>query len=527
MNATLSRKLNKILETPIDDADLLQSLLYLSNFYSVNDINGRRNLRGEIEKRNFEINQKFLQNFELVQQELQKIENSVNLMKSSYQNMEEIFYKTQKTAGAIIEDTHSLQTANLKIDGKYKFISKFIETFQLSEEEKSNLINFSKEEDNKPSEQFFHSLKRVQDINANCKLLLRTGHQKAGLEIMDVMSILQQTAYDQLYRWILSEFQHMNDQISPEFPIELNWALKALMHERPVLLQYCLDTIIDSRSKTIFQAFIRALQHGGPNGIPKPIEIHSHDPFRYVGDMLGCLHQLLASEYELHYSLFYQKKNSPSGPSVSSPSRPSISNLGRSKEKEEIDPDTKTQIMRILSKSFESVCRPFQVRVEQVINSQSEIVTLFRLVNLFDFYMRTILKIVAEDCLLIATIQNSKKQTMQLLFDLIQKQSDFLQVNPPLPPLDLSPPQLVHQTVNQLMEIMSYFDSSLVPVEEREEDFKPILNSIVDPLIRMCNLSATILENPGDMAVYLINNFSLIQVRLIKITILKVKINNK
>ena len=128
---------------------------------------------------------------------------------------------------------------------------------------------------------------------------------------------------------------------------------------------------------------------------------------------------------------------------ISSPSRPNPN-----KSKDEIDVDMKAQILRILSKSFESVCRPFQVRVEQVVTSQTEIVTLFRLVNLLDFYNRTILKVVADDCLLIVTIQNTKKQTLQILFELIQKQSDALQLNPPLPPLDLSPPQL-EQVMNR------------------------------------------------------------------------------
>ena len=36
----------------------------------------------------------------------------------------------------------------------------------------------------------------------------------------------------------------------------------------------------------------------GPGGTPRPIELHSHDPLRYVGDMLAWLHQATASEKE-------------------------------------------------------------------------------------------------------------------------------------------------------------------------------------------------------------------------------------
>jgi len=47
------------------------------------------------------------------------------------------------------------------------------------------------------------------------------------------------------------------------------------------------------------KAFIDALTVGGPNGIPRPIEINAHDPLRYVGDMAAWIHQTLATEQEL------------------------------------------------------------------------------------------------------------------------------------------------------------------------------------------------------------------------------------
>ena len=36
----------------------------------------------------------------------------------------------------------------------------------------------------------------------------------------------------------------------------------------------------------------------GVGGTPRPIELHSHDPLRYVGDMLAWLHQAAATEKE-------------------------------------------------------------------------------------------------------------------------------------------------------------------------------------------------------------------------------------
>lgn len=51
------------------------------------------------------------------------------------------------------------------------------------------------------------------------------------------------------------------------------------------------------RHNALFRRFISALTRGGPGGMPRPIEVHAHDPLRYVGDMLGWLHQV----YNLGY----------------------------------------------------------------------------------------------------------------------------------------------------------------------------------------------------------------------------------
>ncbi|CAK7337480.1 unnamed protein product [Dovyalis caffra] len=48
------------------------------------------------------------------------------------------------------------------------------------------------------NDNFFKDLSHVQQIHANCKVLLRTHHQRAGLELMDMMTIYQEGAYERL-----------------------------------------------------------------------------------------------------------------------------------------------------------------------------------------------------------------------------------------------------------------------------------------------------------------------------------------
>lgn len=59
-----------------------------------------------------------------------------------------------------------------------------------------------------------------------------------------------------------------------------------------------MDEYGTARRNAIVRGFIDALTRGGPGGTPRPIELSSHDPLRYVGDMMAWAHQSTASEKE-------------------------------------------------------------------------------------------------------------------------------------------------------------------------------------------------------------------------------------
>lgn len=66
------------------------------------------------------------------------------------------------------------------------------------------------------------------------------------------------------------------------------------------------------RHNALFRKFISALTRGGPGGLPRPIEVHAHDPLRYVGDMLGWLHQVWFEDVIFCFFLLSLLKSSSS-----------------------------------------------------------------------------------------------------------------------------------------------------------------------------------------------------------------------
>ncbi|KAK9134521.1 hypothetical protein Syun_013851 [Stephania yunnanensis] len=94
--------------------------------------------------------------------------------------------------GDIISTTERLKHELEVTTQRREIASCFLRDYQLSNEE----IHALREED--LSENFFKALSHVQEIHANCKILLMTHHQRAGLELMDMMAVYQEGAYERL-----------------------------------------------------------------------------------------------------------------------------------------------------------------------------------------------------------------------------------------------------------------------------------------------------------------------------------------
>ena len=146
---------------------------------------------------------------------------------------------------------------------------------------------------------FFEVLDRVQQIRSDCKVLLRSHDQRAGLEILDAMALQAEAAYERLFRWIRIECAALDGE-SPDLKSLFKRGFQSL-RSRPVLLKHCVSDVVAIRRSSVQRAFIQALTMGGN---ARPIDLHAYDALRYVGDILAWTHQTLAGERELLLSLF-------------------------------------------------------------------------------------------------------------------------------------------------------------------------------------------------------------------------------
>uniref|UniRef100_A0A8B9H1W0 Conserved oligomeric Golgi complex subunit 6 n=1 Tax=Astyanax mexicanus TaxID=7994 RepID=A0A8B9H1W0_ASTMX len=463
-NNPLTRKLNKILETRLDnDKEMLEALKSLSVFFTENSLRTRRNLRGDIEKRSLSINEEFVRIFKGVKEELESINEDVQAMSSCCEEMTSRLKAAKEQTQDLILKTNKLQGENHRLEVRSQVAQVFLSKFQLSSEEMS-ILRCARH--GPITEDFFKALSRVKNIHEDVKVLLRTNQQTKNISDSQFLcrGLTQETC---------------------DVPPVLSQAMEALQ-DRPVLFKYTLDEFGTARRSAVVRGFIDALTRGGPGGTPRPIEMHSHDPMRYVGDMLAWLHQATASEKEHLEALLKQ-----------------VTVQG-----------VEDSMQEIVGHITEGVCRPLKVRIEQVIVAEPGAVLLYKLSNLLKFYHHTISGIIGTSVVsLLITIEEMHVLSKKMFFNSLSVHASRLMDKVELPPPDLGPTASLNQTLSLLREVLASHDSSVLPLDARQADFAQVLSCILDPLLQLCTVSASNLGT-ADMATYMVNSLYMMKTTL-------------
>lgn len=488
----LTRKLQRILGSsgagtgtdargPLSE-DVLDALDGLDAIFEDNSLKARRNLRGDLERHGLAINEQFIDAFKDVQARLKLIQSDISTMSTCCVDMTGRLSAARAQTSDLIKRTTGLKQQSQTAELQKEVLAMFLERYQLSDDEHAAL------ESEELDQRFFAAVEKVRLIHERCKVLLRTREQNAGLSIMEAMASLQESSYERLYRWTQSTCRSLT-QPSAEHPSILIPALRALRN-RSVLYQFCITELAQARHSAVVRGFIDALTRGGPGGLPKPIELHSHDPVRYCSDMLAWLHQCVASEKEQLLVLLAK-----SSTDAEITGRPRISQLPEA---------DKEMLHTALNKALEGACRPLQARIEQVLMGQPKVVVCYQLANLLQFYGATIQELVEFLPSLVAVLSELHALALKMFFDRLNIHANQLLVDVEPPPDDLAAPSEVEKALDLLREVLSCQDIYADKTAKHEEDMGRILQCILDPLLEMCTISASSLS-PSKGAVYLGN----------------------
>lgn len=287
--------------------------------------------------------------------------------------------------------------------------SLFLQRFTLSEEERQAIYSRELRVDDR----LFAAMDRLEQIRADCRLLLEGsdvngvgGGTRAGMDIMSSTAEDLEQSYQKIYKWCSFEFrQPVKEGLEVSF--QLCEAVRRLMRARQDLLRSALSTLVTTRSSILMNSFVNALTVGGPapTFLPRPIELHAHDPLRYIGDMLAWIHQTLASEREFLTPLFGEKEGE-GGRRIGQRRRGlegSVDLTSGELEGVRLGPG-EALVREVLNKNLEGCCRPLKIRVQQTVRSQEGSVTTYRLAHLVQFYRSTMEKTIGTKATLSQTL---------------------------------------------------------------------------------------------------------------------------
>ncbi|XP_011863125.1 PREDICTED: conserved oligomeric Golgi complex subunit 6 isoform X1 [Vollenhovia emeryi] len=473
VNSALVRRVNKLLESRVEhDKDTLEALKELSTFFTENTLNSRRNLRSKIERRSLAINEEFLAAFREVKATLDDVYQNVLAMNTAVQSMTDRLQVTKAQTSQLIEQTAKLQSESQALTMQQEVASVFIKNLQLTPSELTVLHGSARE--SPITEEFFSVVNKVQDIHGKCRVLMQSGYQTLALDVMQRMTLLQESALERLYRWTQTQCKNIeNERLAPLLVKAMN-----KLQDRPVLFKYILDEYCAARRTALVGSFIDALTLGESFGTPNPIEMHANDPKRYVGDMLAWLHQVIPVEKE---NIFILVK-------------------GCDKT------DVSDQVKQALSNITEGLCHPLKSRIEHVISTEAPATVLYSVTTLIRFY-HAIIEQVIPDSVLDQTLSDLLVLSEKSFLSRLQRETRIALGERAEPPgSDLVPAPSVSRLLSLLNEILSVASIA----EDREKDMLQIVSCIIDPLLQEVNETASRLPTV-DMAVYLLNCMHQIQ----------------
>lgn len=383
-------------------------------------------------------------------------------MRESCEEMQGKLASTKAKTAGLLNETAELKSRGHTLEMKEEIVTAFLKKFQLTNKEVGVLQAGS------VGEELFTVLQRVKRIHEDCKILLRSSQQRVGLDIMEEMAIHLEEGYERLYHWSQSSCRSLTGDLPPSSPL-LRRSLQELK-DRPILYKYCVDEYILARRSALVQGFLNALTRGSGGG--RPIELISHDPVRYVGDMLGWLHQAIATEKDHIQGLYVDCE--------------------------------KEWMSGLLSSITEGAGRPLRMRVEQVLVATKDPVHAYQMVNMVRYYTSVFQGLLGGMAPLMGTLVDLAELQSKMFFSILTVQASKLMEEVELPDTDLTAPTKLIESLSILQKVLSCRDLSVSTLEDHREDLKKILNTTIDPMIQYCNESASSLSSIN-MAIYIIN----------------------
>ncbi|ODA77203.1 hypothetical protein RJ55_06830 [Drechmeria coniospora] len=500
-SSPLTEKVTAILSTSYSDVEFREALSLLDARGVENSAKSRRRVRLDLHKEVLDSNSSIIDEFGHIAEQLCRIKATLDKLNEGYDDMREGVIVAHAATMPALGEAKAHLDARSQVETKRKILESFKEHFVLTGEEIAALTSKSEPVD----DQFFDTLLKAKRICQDCEILLGFEGQKLGSDLMAQSSKNIHLGFQKLYTWVQREFKTLNLENLQMNP-SIRKALRVLA-ERPSLFQSCLDFFAEARERILSDAFHVALTGTTTLGVEepsaKPIDLAAHDLLRYVGDMFAWIHSATVSERETLEVLFIAEGEELAR-GLKSGRDAEIWRLVADEDESDNEFNALRALGDLVDRDVAGASRTLRQRVEQVIRSNEDIISAYKLSMLINFYQITFQKLLGMDSNLVECIRSLEEEALRQFRSLVRDHIATLQGEFQHTPPDLGPPAFLHDALKQLKAIMKTFESSLSSNDSREGDFEKVLAEAFEPFMSGCDNMAESMQLP-DGAIFLVN----------------------
>lgn len=424
----------------------------------------RKKFKGRIEHEIIKNQQSILKQYQPTIRQLKNIETKLQKLNELSKETNEKVNKNFESSNELNVEINDLNKSKQLIGLKKNLLINFKEKFTLNEYEEFVLISGDL------NDEFFEILKRAEQINENCSILLSLDNPQLGLKIIAKSNQIINRAMDRIVSYTNKTLDNLYSLNSKSRLVTLHNCFRFLQNK----LNYfnsIVSTFSESRSKVLLDELYKQIQGdaeaNGPtrsnsvSGESRPIFMSAHDPVRFVGDLLAYVHSVAVNESETITSIF---------------------TMGDDNDKE-----FENSIHDVTDKILRSLSRPVKARVEQIVSSETKLSIIMQIFNLVELYSIMFKKQLGDTGNLVETIKQLIQICQDRIFMIISnrlatiKTSNLakLELN-----LDLQPPEWIIEFYSDILPMLDQITTETM-LNLSQEDNAKFLNLIINQPIEI------------------------------------------
>ena len=410
----------------------------------------------------------------------------------------------KQESAPVLEEASTLLARKGESEAKQNMLDAFCTHFLVSDTDFTTLTSTAEP----LGEHFFVVLARVKQIHKDCEILLGYENQRLGLELMEQTARNLDAGFKKLYGWIQREFKGL-DLEDPHISGSIRRALRVLS-ERPTLFQNCLGFFAQARESTLSDGFQAALTGSGST---QAIEFSTHDPLRYVGDMLAWVHAAAVSEREALEGLFISDADEISRGMTAAKSSEPWARIRSSpttvNAEEDLGADTvfdgRKALNDLVGRNLDGVGQSLSNRIGLTTRNCDDSVLIYKIYNLLTFYRDIFGKLLDPESNINKNIMQLESATLARFEENIEEEISVATADN-TPSADLTPPSFLNTALKQFSEIIRARGPQMSDLE-LERLFTSMLSGALDA----CAEGAMQLPDAKHGNIYKINYLTTLQ----------------